>query len=413
MYSNESKFTPRNEMKPKQAIPGVSLGSRGKDFSSLISAVLSKSNFDKKYIDHLTTPEALSVLAGAFTSKAINSHNNYEINEQKGDSTCGKFLVDFCYKHFPQLADPRWQAEGVKIAARIKINYGSKNTFASIAKQLGFEPFISATKDEKATKMKSLLEDTFEAFIGCVESYLDTTLSKYGLGYACVSKILNYVFKNMVNISMKYEDLYDSITRLKETVDMCKNSQSPLVLTNDSSSTELGVVFRIFRNNALLGEAVAETKAEAQQLASEKAIESLKAVGIYKKPPAIYRKIEKNAHVESTTETVFEFLALHGTKEINALLPTRGNKLNAAPYVSTVLCMYAYNQDVEAVKACLKLGANPSIADSLGMNPVEYILMGFDGDDKPRKKLVKKCLKVSPNLVVCSELLKAFEEARN
>jgi hypothetical protein len=48
-----------------------------------------------------------------------------------------------------------------------------------------------------------------------------------GVGYAIVYTILKSIFDNM-NISLKYEDLYDAKTRLKELCDMYKTQLTNL-----------------------------------------------------------------------------------------------------------------------------------------------------------------------------------------
>ena len=64
---------------------------------------------------------------------------------------------------------------------------------------------------------KDLLEDTLEAFIGCTEYLLDKAY-RPGVGYAIVYDILSDIFDE-IPISLRFEDLYDAKTRLKETFD--------------------------------------------------------------------------------------------------------------------------------------------------------------------------------------------------
>ena len=114
--------------------------------------------------------------------------------------------------------------KGVKVVARLRINYGSKESLAEIADNLGFWPFISAAIEgmNKGVKYrnrhkKDLLEDTFEAFLGCAEFVLDNEF-KIGVGYGIVYDILASIFDN-INISLDYKDLFDAKTRLKEVFD--------------------------------------------------------------------------------------------------------------------------------------------------------------------------------------------------
>ena len=134
-------------------VQGIYLGSRGEDFKKLIRSVLKKSKLKKKYIDMLTDNESMKSYASAFTSDSVDEDNNYQVMEQLGDLTGNKFIVMYMYKRFPQLKC----SEGVKVVARLRINYGSKNSFAEFARKLGFWTFISATNDLRQRKMKSLL----------------------------------------------------------------------------------------------------------------------------------------------------------------------------------------------------------------------------------------------------------------
>ena len=63
-----------------------------------------------------------------------------QIKKQMGDLTINKFIVNYSYKRFPQLKC----TEGVKVVARLRINYGSRQSFSEIAEKLGIWNYISA-----------------------------------------------------------------------------------------------------------------------------------------------------------------------------------------------------------------------------------------------------------------------------
>jgi len=156
----------------------------------------------------------------AFTASSADPVNNYERFEQIGDVTANKFIVWYAYKRFPQLNC----TDGVKVVARLRINYGSKQFFAPLGESLGFWDYISAQEDGKAKGMKyrnrqkkDLLEDCIESFIGCTEYLLDQAF-RPGVGYGIVYDILSSIFDE-IPMSLKYDDLYDPKTRLKQTFD--------------------------------------------------------------------------------------------------------------------------------------------------------------------------------------------------
>lgn len=197
--------------------PVVYLGPRGPEFKKLIENLLKKGKIKPKYIKKLLSPEAMNEYAKAFTAASANPEQNYEIFEQLGDVSANKFIVWYAYQRFPQLMCPL----GVKVVARLRINYGARKSFAMIGEKLGFWPYISATEEERGHKMKDLLEDCVESFCGCTEYILDRAFMP-GVGYAIVAEILKSIF-DTIQISLRYEDLYDAKTRLKELFDTFKD----------------------------------------------------------------------------------------------------------------------------------------------------------------------------------------------
>jgi len=101
--------------------------------------------------------------------------------------------------------------------ARLRINYGSKDSLYKIAENLGFWDYISSSEDERSRNRKSLLEDSLEAFMGATEMILNKKFCN-GVGYAVVYDIMKKIFDGM-DISLIYEDLFDPKTRLKELFD--------------------------------------------------------------------------------------------------------------------------------------------------------------------------------------------------
>ena len=172
-------------------------GSRGTDFQYLLRKILKNAKLKEHYINILLDEDGLKNYDIAFTSKSANETDNYEVYEQLGDLSANKFIVSYMYRKFPKLKC----SECVKIVARLRILYGSKQTFCVIAENLGFWPFISADEEQRNTEKKKLLEDTFEAFIGVTELMIDEKI-RYNVGYAIVYEVLHSVFET-VNISLK------------------------------------------------------------------------------------------------------------------------------------------------------------------------------------------------------------------
>lgn len=211
-------------------------------FRNLVISILKKCKLKTKTIEYiLDTPHngwtGIQLFGACCTHKSIHPINNYEIFEFKGDSTANNCLVWYFAERFPELNDP----ECVKTLARLKINYGSKKTFFSLAEKLGLWEFISAGTEEritrtkvkrnnmielvenktivdiKQTKKKSLLEDSFEAFIGLIHTLIDIHVKK-GFGFKICYNLIKTLYDDM-DISLEHSDLYDAKTRLKEYFD--------------------------------------------------------------------------------------------------------------------------------------------------------------------------------------------------
>lgn len=298
----------------------VYLGSRGADFKKLIAGLLDRGKLKPKYIESLTDEKSMLAYGKAFTAASADAKNNYEQFEQLGDVTANKFIVWYAYQRFPQLDCP----EGVKVVARLRINYGAKESFAPLAEKLGFWDYISAQEDgvDRGIKYrnrnkKDLLEDTFEAFFGCTEYLLDKKF-RVGVGYGIVYDILSDIF-NELNISLKFEDLFDAKTRLKETFDAypCLGEWVFIDSREDTGkegfSLANATLYRVppkidkhpirsitgpnkrdyieFPRTGWipLGKGTASTKGDAQQKAAAQGIETLKNMGYYRDPPVDYR----------------------------------------------------------------------------------------------------------------------------
>lgn len=379
----------------QQVVYGVYMGSRGSDFKKLITSVLKRGNLKDKYIKLLTNKESLRLYSNAFTSELVDSENNYQVLEQLGDLTGNKFIVNYMYKRFPQLSC----ANGVKIVARLRINYGAKQSFSEIARKLGFWPFISATNDLRSKKMKPLLEDVFEAFIGVTEMLIDNH-KRVGVGYAIVYDILSSIFDEM-DISLRYEDLYDAKTRLKELFDLYEDRLGPLVYKDfREEAINHSIVYRvhggkyeekILKNGTVsvnkkriiggryvkLGDGYASLKADSQQKAAENALSFLKNNGISKPVPDMYKNFNKKVKI---TEEIFSELYKDG---VNELYNTKAKSKYQNKYQSTPLSLYCREKSIEGISLCLDKDVDINKQDTDGMYPIDLLFIG-----NPKEKTV-------------------------
>lgn len=264
-------------------------GTRGKEFRNLIFNLLSKCKLKKKYIDLLLDADGMKVYNDVFTSSSANVENNYEVYEQLGDISANKFIVWYMYRRFPQLTSPKY----VKVVARLRINYGSKQSFSTIADSVGFWPFITASEDERNRCKKPLLEDALEAFIGATEYLIDTKI-RIGVGYSIVYDILAKLFDD-IHISLKYETLYDAKTRLKEIFDFFKSEELGVLeyqtVKNVEEKLNTTIVYQVNNKRKLkIGEGIASLKADSEQKAAAQGIEFMRSKGYVKPVPELYSK---------------------------------------------------------------------------------------------------------------------------
>lgn len=186
-------------------------GVRGKDFKCFIQSLLKLSNLQDDVIETITNSENIKIYEQVFTHKTY-SDDNYEFFELLGDSTCNKIIIWYLKERFPFLN----RAEDVKVLSRLKIVLVSGKNFSKIAEKYDFEKYISFDNETRIKQNKSVMEDCFEAFFGATEYMIDKFYNNFGY-IVCYS-----IFKKMldeIEISLAYNDLYDSITRLKETFD--------------------------------------------------------------------------------------------------------------------------------------------------------------------------------------------------
>ena len=265
---------------------------RDDTFISLIRTVIARGNLKQKYINQLTSPENMEIFSQVFTHQSVcvdRPDFNYEVYEQMGDVTANKFIVWYIYKRFPRLKC----TSGVKIVARLRINYGAKQSFYKIAESLGFWHFISASMDVRNREMKNILEDVFESFIGAVEYIIDNAFV-IGVGYSIVYAILESIF-NEKTILLTYDSLYDSKTKLKELFDFIPSLgklryEDKKTFVNENSINHCTV----YRESIKIGEGSASLKNDAQQNAARNAIEKLKREGFIKPVPPEYAMFDTN-----------------------------------------------------------------------------------------------------------------------
>lgn len=267
------------------------MGDRGPKFVSFLRRQLLRAGLTEEFVDECLRPRCLDMFSSAFTSASADPDNNYEYFEQLGDATVNKFVVSYMYQRFPQLRC----REGVKVVARLKIKYVSKDELFQIAKDLDFWNFVAADEEERSKKKKSLLEDVFEAFIGCTETVVNEVVHSatrswsVGTGYEVCHHFLSSVY-DKIHIKIDYENLVDAKTRIKELFDEKPDGLHRLRY-EDVRDPENGLyVSTVYADSRFLARASSPLKKEAQENASAQALIVLRRMGYHKEVPSQYRR---------------------------------------------------------------------------------------------------------------------------
>lgn len=254
-------------------------------FKSFISSLTKTLRLAPTAAELLIQSGPLSLLRCAFTHPNADPDKNYEMYEQLGDVTITKFMVNYFYQRFPELQNQH----GVKIVARLRIKYGSRQVLSRCAERMNFWEQIRISADITSAERKAaVMEDVFEAFIGAVEIIVDEHFGSVGTGYAVSYYILKRIYDE-IPIALIYENLFDSKTRLKELGDSYKGNLGEILYKSERRGMLTNIV--ITRNGAVLAQAANAIKADAEQAAAEQALKRLKALGFERTLPKEYQML--------------------------------------------------------------------------------------------------------------------------
>jgi len=174
---------------------------------------------DKHIAQILTDKNVKNFLDTVFTHSSFDPINNYELDEFLGDGTVNECIVYYIRHRFPKIISVKWMT-------RIKHNLSSKKQLAHYASATGLDKYvrygdemeeiIAANPNLKSNiEYMSMLEDVMEAFCGHLILTIEGAGHSHGVAVQIVHNIL-YSFFDAEEISLKYEDVFDGITRLKE-----------------------------------------------------------------------------------------------------------------------------------------------------------------------------------------------------
>lgn len=189
-----------------------------KDFETFIRNLLLRGNLNDKHIDMIMKKENMAEFKIAFTHPSAGEEKDYQLYEFLGDVVINEFVAFYLRERFPKVISVKW-------ITRLKHNLISKKALANIAIKEGLEKFVIYGEDiaylkanphlDEKNEYVSMLEDVMEAFCGC----LSTVIIKEGKLFGTATEICRNILKSFfdaMTISLEYEDVFDSVTILKE-----------------------------------------------------------------------------------------------------------------------------------------------------------------------------------------------------
>lgn len=281
------------------------------EFKEFITSLLKRGKISKKWIGKFTDDKSMKMFRIAFTHKTFDEIDNYELYEYIGDGIVNTSVSAYLREWDPKIVS-------VKYLTRLKHNITSKKELALMAEGAGFlkhtrigeelqerfDSFKDYSQDfkHKNREYLSLLEDCFEAFIGVVKLVADEKMEIEGIGFVVAYKIIKSFLQEM-NISLRYEDVFDAKTRFKELCDRRGWKLEQLMKTEDviiDEKRRFKVTVKAYpygdmsicpANELKLSEKIYPIKADAQNLAAEESLYRLKKeFNIYDIPPNPYQR---------------------------------------------------------------------------------------------------------------------------
>ena len=190
----------------------------------LFSLLKTYPELSKKNIEKLLSDENMIEFKKAFTTPSANPKFNYEFYEMMGDSTANNCVVWYFQRRFfpepEKIIVDKGSMTPVAIMSRLKQEGASVRQYSKFATNLGFLPFITMTNIEQIKPIK-VLEDVFEAFIGCLVYHCDKIFGLH-TGFTIAYPFIQKLFDSE-NISIEREKLYEPKSLLNEDVTKLRN----------------------------------------------------------------------------------------------------------------------------------------------------------------------------------------------
>jgi dsRNA-specific ribonuclease len=201
-------------------------------FKKFISTILQKyGKLSPKSVDRYTNADNIRQFMASCTHWSFDLQDNYEFYEVLGDSTLNTVIVWYYVSIFPELQKMD-KDRATYLMSKLKQKGIQKEQFAEFCEQIGLSDFIryrelhyvdsSKRVENMIIKDKSMKEDVFEAFFGCLNNIVNNEEDEQ-IGYILVNQIM-INFLNEIGLkdklSLDPRKLEEGISMLKELFDV-------------------------------------------------------------------------------------------------------------------------------------------------------------------------------------------------
>ena len=198
----------------------------------------------------------------------LNEHRNSPLpsNERLeflGDSVLSLITSVYLFKNYDTLEEGDY--------TEIKSSIVKTESLAEAAKTLGLSPYLLLSRGEekgRGRENKNILADCFEALIGAI--FLDQSFE------AAYEFVAGFLFKDRLDYTVKNELYLSAKSRLQEYI-QGKYKTTPQYRVLEEKGPEHKRVFKIgvYFKKKLLGEGIALSKKEAEEIAAKNAFDNL------------------------------------------------------------------------------------------------------------------------------------------
>lgn len=170
-------------------------------------------------LEKIMTKSNIIEFQKAFTHWSFDPVDHFDMYEHLGDPIVNAFTSLYIHQRFPEI-------KNVGFASKIWAKLKGKRHLALLARRqfaglVRYSPeWLAEIKLENPNldeniQYLSLYEDIFEAFCGC----LVDCITRVGFGYGAAIEVCHNILRTFFDaeeISIRYEDVVDPVTRLKE-----------------------------------------------------------------------------------------------------------------------------------------------------------------------------------------------------